>query len=163
MLGYESRGEDSTRSMAAVVFAFVVRQHAESGCEPEQFVVREAKLPSARMAMAQIVVDGEGFVDQDPVRFQRFDERGEQCAMEIEEHDDHVIFMRGKFRPFIRRSFEVHRSDTEIWEVPLFRRGSELGHGLFIAVHRIDLKTVRGEIERIASRPGCDVERLAFR
>ena len=60
--------------MAAVVFTFVVRQHAESGSEPEQFVVREAKFPSAWMAMAQVVVDGEGFVEQDPVRFQRIDE-----------------------------------------------------------------------------------------
>jgi hypothetical protein len=49
--------------MTAVVFAFVVRQHAESGCEPEQFVVREAKLPSAWMVMPQVVVDDEGLVD----------------------------------------------------------------------------------------------------
>src|SRR5712692_3127653 len=84
-------------------------------------------------------------------------------AVETEEHDDHVIFPLRKFRPFIDRSCEVHRPYTEIWEVPLFRRGSKLYHGMFIAVHRIDLKAVRGEIERVASRPGRDVERLAFR
>ena len=149
--------------MAAVVFAFVVGQHAEIGREPEQFIVREAKFPSSRMAMAQVVIDGEGFVDQDSFRLQRFGERGKQCAVEIEEHNDHVIFLLRKFRLFIYGSFELHRPDREIWKVPLFRRASELGHGLFIAVYRIDLKAVRGEIERVASRPGCDIERLAFR
>ena len=60
LLSDESRGEDRAGSVAAFVFAFVIRQHAESGCEPEQFVVREAKVPSSGMVMAHVVVDGEG-------------------------------------------------------------------------------------------------------
>ena len=83
--------------------------------------------------------------------------------MEIEEHDDHIIFLLRKFRPFLCLSFEVHRLDSEVREVPLFRRGGKLCHGLFIAVYRIDLKAVRGEIERMASRPGRNVQGSAFR
>ena len=163
LLGDESCGKDRTLSMAAVVFVFVVRQHAESRREPEQFIVRKAKFPSAWMAMAYVVVDGEGFVDQDPVWFQRFDERGKYRAMEIEKHDDHVIFLLREFRPFIRCPFKVYCPDMEIGKVSLFRRGSELCHGLFIPVHRIDLIAVRGEIERVASGTGRDIESLAFR
>ena len=73
--------------------------------------------------------------------------------MEVEEHDDHVIFLRRKFRPLRCLSFEVHRLDSEVREVPLFRRGSKLHHGLFIAIYRINMKTVRGEIERVTPRP----------
>jgi hypothetical protein len=64
--------------------------------------------------MAQVVVDGEGFIDQDPVRLQRFDECGKQGAIEIEEHNDYVILLLREFRTFIRRSFEIYRAGTEI-------------------------------------------------
>lgn len=64
--------------------------------------------------------------------------------MEIEEHDDHIVFLFRKLWTFLCLSFEVHRPNSEVREIPLFRRGSELCHGLFIAVHRVDLKAVRG-------------------
>ena len=83
--------------------------------------------------------------------------------MEIEKHDDHIIFLLWEFRSFIRCPFKVYCPDMEIGKVPLLRRGSELCHGLFISVHRIDVIAVRGEIERVASGAGRDIERLAFR
>lgn len=82
--------------------------------------------------------------------------------MEVEEHDDHVIFLRRKFRPLRCLSFEVHRLDSEVLEVPLFRRGGKLRHGLFISIYRIDLETVGGEIERMTTRPSRNIQRSAF-
>src|SRR4029079_7017004 len=140
LLGDELCGEGRSWSMAAVVLTLVVGQYTEIGCEPEQFVVCKAKFPSAWMAMVHVVVDGEGFVDQDSVRLQRFDERGKQWAIEIEEDDNDVIFLFRKFRPYIGCSFEVYRPDTEIRKVSLLCCGSKLGHDLLIAVHRIDVK-----------------------
>ena len=87
---------------------------------------------------------------------------GKQCAMEIEEHDDHIIFCFGNSG----RSSVVRSRSTVLTvrfgEVPLFRRGSELRHGLFIAIHRIDLKAVRGQIERVAPAPAATSSALPF-
>src|ERR1043165_6142312 len=114
------------------------------------------------MAMVHVVVDGEGLIDQDPVRLQRFDERGKQCAVEIEEYDNDVIFLFRKLRPYIGCSFEVYRPDSEIGKVSLRRRGGKSGHDLLIAVHRIDVKSVQGEVECFASSPCRHIERLAL-
>ena len=112
--------------------------------------------------MAQVVVDDKGFVDQNPVRLQRFKECRKQCAMEIEEHGNHVILLLREFRPFVSCSFKVNGSGSEIWKVPLLCRGSKVDHGVFIAVYRIDVKPLSSKIKRVASSPGRDIKRLAF-
>jgi hypothetical protein len=44
------------------MFALVIGEDAEGGCEPKQLVPRQAELPSTGMAIAYVIVDGKGLV-----------------------------------------------------------------------------------------------------
>lgn len=128
--------------MTAVMFAFVVGEHAKVRCEPEEFVLCQAKLPSPGMVMPEIILDGKRFVDQDAIRFQRLDQPRKEWAMEIEEHQNDIISTHRKFRSVVAGAFQVDHAHAHVWKIPSFRRCREFGQSLFIAIERIDLEAM---------------------
>ena len=55
--------------MASVMFPFIVMENPQWRGEAEQFVMGQAKFPTARMLMAEVIIDGKGFVERTPFGF----------------------------------------------------------------------------------------------
>lgn len=73
--------------MASVMFTFVVVEYPQGRSQAEQFIVGQTKFPTARMLMAEVIIDGKCFVEKHSIRFQCVHQRRKQRTMQIEEHD----------------------------------------------------------------------------
>src|SRR4249919_2907426 len=99
------------------------------------------------MAIAYVVVDGERFIQQDPLRLQGLHQPREQWSVEVEADHDGIVRVRGKFWPIVGAPFQVDLLDGEMWETPLGDGGRKLCEIFVVSIDRLDLESMSGQIE----------------
>ena len=75
--------------------------------QSEEFVVRQTEFPSARMLVTEVILDAEGFVDQDAVRFQRVHQHGEEGTMQVKKDDDGIITVPAQVGGMVGLLFQI--------------------------------------------------------
>ena len=114
------------------------------------------------MTVAQIVLDRKRFVEQDTFGFQRVDQPWKQRAVEIVGHEDDVIGIRGEFRAFIGRPFEIDLFDGEMGKMPLRCRRCKRCQTFPVTIDGVYFKAVGSQIQRMTSAAAGDIERSTF-
>ena len=115
------------------------------------------------MAMAYVVVDGKGLVQQYALRFQGLNQPREQWAVEVEADHDGIIRVHGKFRPIIGAPFQIDLCDGEMWEPSLGGGDRKLCEAFMVSIDRFDLESMSGQVECVTTGSASDIERTAFR
>ncbi len=123
----------------AVMFTLIVMQHTKRGGQSEEFVVRQTEFPSARMLIAEVVLDAEGFVEQKAVRFQGVHQHREQRTMQIKKDHDGIITFLAQTRRMVGLLFQIEYPRGEAREA-LRRRGRfQRRERLRVSIDRFDL------------------------
>ena len=123
----------------------------------------KTKFPSARMAVAKIIVDRKGFIEQSSVRLQGIDQPREKRSVEVEADDDSVICIRRKFKSLLGCPFKVNLFHSQILEMVPFGRLSQLSQTGYILIDGSDIETMIREIERMPSASAGHVQDTTFR
>ena len=100
--------------------------------------------------MANVIVDGEGLVEQDSIRLQGFDQPRKERTMEIETDDNDIIGVWWKLRPFLGGPFEIDMVYRHLCEVPLPDRRGKFRKIICVTIDRLDLESMAGQIQRVA-------------
>lgn len=124
--------------------------------------MRKAKLQTLWMPALHMVVNGEGFIQQDPAWLQRVDEMGEERSMQVEEDEDGIVCFMPEIR-LLRRLFQIKRLRFDAGEMSRPGIGRKLREGLLIAIDGFDLVAQRGEEQRMTAVAGSHIEDLPFR
>ena len=66
-------------------------ENAEARCEAQEFTRCKAKLPTLWMPASDVVIEGEGFIQQDTAGFQRIDEMGEKRSVQVKEDENGIV------------------------------------------------------------------------
>ena len=136
-------------------------ENAEAGCEVQKFTMRKAKLRTLRMPALDVIVHGEGFIQQDTAGLQRVDEMGEERSIQVKEDEDGIVCFMPEIR-LLRRLLQIKHSRFDAGEVSCPGIGRKLREGLLIAIDGIDLVAQRGEEQRMAAAAGSHVEDFSF-
>ena len=125
--------------MTSVMFALVIVENAQGRGEAEEFVLRQTKLPSPRMLMAKIIVDGKCFVEEDAIGFQGVNDDREQRPMQVKKDDDGIITFVAQAGRVIRRGFQVEDACRETGETLCARSGFQCGEGVGVSIDGLHL------------------------
>lgn len=88
---------------------FVVMKCAKIGRELQELVVSQTEFATSWMPIVEVMIDQEGFIQEQAARPQRMDEMGKERASQIEEHEDDIVTILAENRCLWWRELQVDR------------------------------------------------------
>lgn len=136
-------------------------ENAEAVCETQEFTRCKAKLSTLWMPVADVVIDGEGFIQQYTARCQRVDKIREKRSVQVKEDKNAIVRFVPEIR-FLRRRLQIKHSRIDAGEVSCAGTGGKLCEGRLIAIDGIDLVAKGGEEQRMTPAARGHIENLPF-
>src|SRR6185437_13183562 len=113
------------------------------------------------MPVLDMVIDGEGFIQQDTAGCQRIDKIWEERSVQVKEDENGIVRFMAEIR-FMRRLLQIKHSRADAGEISCAGACRKLCEGRLITIDGINLVAQRGEEQRMTPAAGGHIENLPF-